>query len=283
VVELAKALSSSPGVYRVDLLTRQILAPNFDHSYGEPVEMLVSTSSKNLKHERGESSGAYIIRLPFGLKDKYLAKENLWPFIQEFVDGALSYIARMSKTIGDEIGCGHPVWPAVIHGHYASAGVAAALLSGALNIPMAFTGHFLGKDKLEGLLKQGRQTREEINMTYKIMYRIEAEELSLDSSEIVIASTRQEIEEQWNLYDGFEVILARKLRARVKRGANCYGRYMPRMVVSIYISYPLLITDHDNYNFLRSTGCTPIFYCELYFLICNNFPFTCSADYSSWC
>jgi sucrose-phosphate synthase len=136
---------------------------------------------------------------------------------------------------------------------------------------------------LEGLLKQGRQTREEINMTYKIMYRIEAEELSLDSSEIVIASTRQEIEEQWNLYDGFEVILARKLRARVKRGANCYGRYMPRMVVSIYISYPLLITDHDNYNFLRSTGCTPIFYCELYFLICNNFPFTCSADYSSWC
>uniref|UniRef100_A0A0E0CGT8 sucrose-phosphate synthase n=1 Tax=Oryza meridionalis TaxID=40149 RepID=A0A0E0CGT8_9ORYZ len=231
VVELAKALSSSPGVYRVDLLTRQILAPNFDRSYGEPTEMLVSTSFKNSKQEKGENSGAYIIRIPFGPKDKYLAKEHLWPFIQEFVDGALGHIVRMSKTIGEEIGCGHPVWPAVIHGHYASAGIAAALLSGSLNIPMAFTGHFLGKDKLEGLLKQGRHSREQINMTYKIMCRIEAEELSLDASEIVIASTRQEIEEQWNLYDGFEVILARKLRARVKRGANCYGRYMPRMVI----------------------------------------------------
>ncbi|KAF8691306.1 hypothetical protein HU200_040432 [Digitaria exilis] len=231
VVELAKALSSSPGVYRVDLLTRQILAPNFDRSYGEPAELLVSTSGKNSKQERGENSGAYIIRIPFGPKDKYLAKEQLWPFIQEFVDGALSHIVRMSKAIGDEIGFRHPVWPAVTHGHYASAGIAAALLSGALNLPMAFTGHFLGKDKLEGLLKQGRQTREQINMTYKIMCRIEAEELSLDASEIVIASTRQEIEEQWNLYDGFEVILARKLRARVKRGANCYGRFMPRMVI----------------------------------------------------
>ncbi|KAG2649025.1 hypothetical protein PVAP13_1NG081500 [Panicum virgatum] len=231
VVELAKALSSSPGVYRVDLLTRQILAPNFDRSYGEPAELLVPTTGKNSKQERGENSGAYIIRIPFGPKDKYLAKEQLWPFIQEFVDGALSHIVRMSKAIGEEIGFRHPVWPAVIHGHYASAGIAAALLSGSLNLPMAFTGHFLGKDKLEGLLKQGRQTREQINMTYKIMCRIEAEELSLDASEIVIASTRQEIEEQWNLYDGFEVILARKLRARVKRGANCYGRFMPRMVI----------------------------------------------------
>ncbi|KAF0904030.1 hypothetical protein E2562_031547 [Oryza meyeriana var. granulata] len=231
VVELAKALSSCPGVYRVDLLTRQILAPNFDRSYGEPVEALSSTSFKNFKQERGENSGAYIVRIPFGPKDKYLAKEHLWPFIQEFVDGALSHIVQMSRSIGEEISCGHPVWPAVIHGHYASAGVTAALLSGALNVPMVFTGHFLGKDKLEELLKQGRQTREQINMAYKIMCRIEAEELALDASEIVIASTRQEIEEQWNLYDGFEVILARKLRARVKRGANCYGRYMPRMVI----------------------------------------------------
>ncbi|GJN38931.1 hypothetical protein PR202_gb28012 [Eleusine coracana subsp. coracana] len=234
VVELAKALSSSPGVYRVDLLTRQILAPNFDRGYGEPVEVLASTSFKNFKYERGESSGAYIVRIPFGPKDRYLAKEHIWPFIQEFVDGALGHIVRMSKTIGEEIGIGCPMWPAVVHGHYASAGVAAALLSGVLNVPMVFTGHFLGKDKLEDLLKQGRQTREQINITYKIMRRIEAEELCLDASEIVIASTRQEIEEQWNLYDGFEVMLARKLRALVKRGANCFGRYMPRMVVSIH-------------------------------------------------
>ena len=156
----------------------------------------------------------------------------------------------MSKVLGEQIGSGQPIWPVAIHGHYADAGDSAALLSGALNVPMLFTGHSLGRDKLEQLLKQGRQTREEINATYKIMRRIEAEEIALDASEIVVTSTRQEIEEQWRLYDGFDVVLERKLRARIKRGVSCYGRYMPRMVVSInysiylfkkYIVYLLLM------------------------------------------
>ncbi|WOL17308.1 putative sucrose-phosphate synthase 1 [Canna indica] len=231
VVELARALGSMPGVYRVDLLTRQISAPDVDWSYGEPTEMLTPRNSENFMQEMGESSGAYIIRIPFGPRDKYIPKELLWPHIQEFVDGALSHVMQMSRVLGEQIGGGKPVWPIAIHGHYADAGDSAALLSGALNVPMLFTGHSLGRDKLEQLLKQGRQTREEINATYKIMRRIEAEELALDASEIVITSTRQEIEEQWRLYDGFDVILERKLRARIKRGVSCYGRYMPRMVV----------------------------------------------------
>lgn len=139
---------------------------------------------------------------------------------------------QMSRVLGEQIGDGGPVWPVVIHGHYADAGDSAALLSGALNVPMVFTGHSLGRDKLEQLLRQGRQSREEINSMYKIMRRIEAEELALDASEIIITSTKQEVEEQWNLYDGFDVVLAKKLRARIKRGVSCYGRYMPRMVVS---------------------------------------------------
>lgn len=230
VVELARALGEMPGVYRVDLLTRQISAPDVDWSYGEPTEMLASRSAENM-HEMGESSGAYIVRIPFGPRDKYLPKEHLWPHIQEFVDGALSHIMQMSKVLGEQIGGGQPIWPVAIHGHYADAGDSAALLSGALNVPMLFTGHSLGRDKLEQLLKQGRQSREEINATYKIMRRIEAEELAIDASEIVITSTRQEIEEQWRLYDGFDVVLERKLRARIKRGVSCYGRAMPRMVV----------------------------------------------------
>lgn len=233
VVELARALGSMPGVYRVDLLTRQILAPDVDWTYGEPTEMLTSRSFDGFAHEMGESSGAYIVRIPFGPRDKYIPKELLWPHIQEFVDGALSHIMQMSKVLGEQIGGGQPVWPVAIHGHYADAGDSAALLSGALNVPMLFTGHSLGRDKLEQLLRQGRQTREEINATYKIMRRIEAEELSLDSSDIVITSTRQEIEEQWQLYNGFDVMLERKLRARIKRGVSCHGRFMPRMCVSI--------------------------------------------------
>ena len=226
MVELARALGSMPGVYRVDLLTRQISSPDVDFCYGEPTEMLSPF------HSKGESSGSYIVRIPCGPKNKYLAKELLWPYVQEFVDGALAHVVHMSGVLGEQIGGGQPVWPVAIHGHYADAGDSAALLSGVLNVPMVFTGHSLGRDKLEQLIKQGRQSREEINAMYKIMRRIEAEELCLDASEIIIASTRQEIEGQWCLYDGFDVVLERKLRARIKRGVSCYGRFMPRMIVS---------------------------------------------------
>ncbi|KAJ6912889.1 hypothetical protein NC651_015376 [Populus alba x Populus x berolinensis] len=231
VVELARALGSMPGVYRVDLFTRQVSAPDVDWSYGEPTEMLTLRNSEDFMDEMGESSGAYIVRIPFGPKDKYVPKELLWPHIPEFVDGALCHIIQMSKSLGEQIGGGKPVWPVAIHGHYADAGDSAALLSGALNVPMLFTGHSLGRDKLEQLLKQGRLSRDEINSTYKITRRIEAEELSLDSSEMVITSTRQEIEQQWRLYDGFDPILERKLRARIKRNVSCYGRFMPRMAI----------------------------------------------------
>ncbi|XP_058203298.1 probable sucrose-phosphate synthase 1 [Rhododendron vialii] len=231
VVELARALGAMPGVYRVDLLTRQVATPDVDWSYGEPTEMLSPLKPENDIQTTGESGGAYIVRIPFGPKDKYISKELLWPHIPEFVDGALGHIIQMSKVLGEQIGGGEPVWPVAIHGHYADAGDSAALLSGALNVPMLLTGHSLGRDKLEQLLKQGRQSREEVNATYRIMRRIEAEELSLDASDVVITSTRQEIEEQWRLYDGFDPVLERKLRARIKRNVSCYGRFMPRMVV----------------------------------------------------
>ncbi|CAN1334356.1 Probable sucrose-phosphate synthase 3 [Linum perenne] len=231
VVELARALAKMPGVYRVDLFTRQILCPDVDWSYGEPTEMLTSGVEDGDGNDMGESSGAYIVRIPFGPRDKYLRKELLWPHVQEFVDGALVHILNMSKVLGEQIGEGKPVWPYVIHGHYADAGDSAALLSGALNVPMVLTGHSLGRNKLEQLLKQGRQSKEDINSTYKIMRRIEGEELALDAAELVITSTKQEIEEQWGLYDGFDVKLEKVLRARSRRGVNCHGRYMPRMVV----------------------------------------------------
>ncbi|CAH2073125.1 unnamed protein product [Thlaspi arvense] len=230
VVELARALGSMPGVYRVDLLTRQVSAPDVDSSYSEPSEMLNPLDADSTEKEHGESSGAYIIRIPFGPKDKYVPKELLWPHIPEFVDRALSHIMQMSKALADQTGSEQQMWPVSIHGHYADAGDSAALLSGALNVPMVFTGHSLGRDKLEQLLKQGRP-KEEINSNYKIMRRIEAEELCLDASEIIVTSTRQEIEEQWRLYDGFDPVLERKLRARMKRGVSCLGRFMPRMVV----------------------------------------------------
>ena len=142
-------------------------------------------------------------------------------------------IILAKQVLGEQIGSENHVWPVAIHGHYADIGDSTVLLSGALNVPMVFTGHSLGRDKLEQLLKQGRQSREEINSTYKIMRRIEAEELTLDASEIIITSTKQEIEQQWRLYDGFDPVLECKHRVRIKRGVSCPGGYMPQMVVSI--------------------------------------------------
>ncbi|XP_065026355.1 sucrose-phosphate synthase isoform X1 [Musa acuminata AAA Group] len=265
VVELARALSMMPGVYRVDLFTRQITSPEVDWSYGEPTEMLTSGSYDAEGNDVGESTGAYVIRVPCGPRDTYLRKELLWPYLQEFVDGALAHILNMSKVLGEQIGGGHPVWPYVIHGHYADAGDVAALLSGALNVPMVLTGHSLGRNKLEQLLKQGRQSKQDIDATYKIMRRIEAEELSLDAAELVITSTRQEIDEQWGLYDGFDVKLERVLRARARRGVNCHGRYMPRMVVippgmdfsSVSIQEDTADADGDLKDLIGADGASP--------------------------
>ncbi|KAL5124231.1 putative sucrose-phosphate synthase [Glycine soja] len=166
VVELARALGSMPGVYRVDLLNRQVSTP--------------------------------------------------------------------------DIGGGHAVWPIAIQGHYADVGDFAALLSGASNVPMLFTSHSLGQDKLEQLLKQGQLSKDEINTTYKIMHRIEAEELALNGSEIVFTSTIQEIEGQWRLYDGFDPVSEHKLQARIRRNMSCYGRFMPRMANPNDGKFPLL-------------------------------------------
>lgn len=168
--------------------------------------------------------------------NRYIPKESLWPYIGEFVDGALSHIVNMARALGEQVNSGKPAWPYVIHGHYADAGEVAARLSAVLNVPMVLTGHSLGRNKLEQLLKQGRLSREDIDSSYNIIRRIKAEELGLDSAEIVVTSTKQEIEEQWGLYDGFDLQLERKLRIRRRRGVSCLGRYMPRMVVRTYVS-----------------------------------------------
>lgn len=130
-------------------------------------------------------------------------------------------------------------------------GDVAALLSGALNVPMVLTGHSLGRNKLEQLDKQGRMSREDINSTYKIMRRIEAEELSLDAAELVITSTRQEIDEQWGLYDGYDVKLERKLRGRMRKGLSCHGSCMPRTAVLLFFfSFSFIFSGFIEY-FIR--------------------------------
>ena len=173
VLELCRALSAHPDVSRVDLLTRQVFDNKVDADYAQPLEEI--------------SPNAYIVRLPCGPR-RYLRKEVLWPYLDSFADQALRHVRQVGKV------------PDVVHGHYADAGYVATRLASLLEVPLIFTGHSLGHVKRQRLLDQGVKP-ESIENQYHISQRIEAEESTLDNATFVVASTQQEVNQQYSLYD----------------------------------------------------------------------------------
>jgi sucrose-phosphate synthase len=191
VVELAKALASHPAIHRVDLLTRLIEDPSVDASYSVLEEPITQSHDKY--------GGAYISRLPCGPTDKYIHKEELWPYIREFADNAVKFI---KKKLDDMFHSNEICELYVIHGHYADAGEAATIIADVLGVDVVFTGHSLGRNKLEHLMSSNIMSRVEIEKQYKITRRIEAEERVLDNASIIFTSTEQEIYDQWGMYNG---------------------------------------------------------------------------------
>ena len=181
VIDLAKSLSRNPEVRRVDLFTRQIFDKKIDKKYSEPEEQL--------------EEQAFLVRLPCGPR-RYLHKEMLWPHIEQFTDNMLYHFSRLDLV------------PDVIHGHYADAGLIASRLAAILGIPMVFTGHSLGRSKKERLMERGAST-EQLERKYKIGKRIEAEEVALDSAQLVITSTQQEHQEQYSVYSNYKKTLTK--------------------------------------------------------------------------
>ncbi|MGM0443724.1 MAG: HAD-IIB family hydrolase [Fibrobacterota bacterium] len=176
VLDLVKALSRMDAVGKVVVFTRQIIDKKVDSSYAQ------------LEEDINEK--AKIVRIPFGPK-RYLRKEKLWPHIDSFVDQTLNHIRRSGEI------------PSVFHGHYADAGYAASQLGLLLGVPSVFTGHSLGRIKLDKLLNSGK-SYERIQSYYHIEERIEAEEFSLDSASCVVTSTVQEVEEQYSVYHCYQ-------------------------------------------------------------------------------
>jgi len=174
-VELARALAEQPEVERVDLFTRRVIDGKVSGDYAVPVEPL--------------SMKANIIRMACGPR-RYLRKEVLWPHLDGFIDQALQYIRKIGHV------------PDIIHGHYADAGYVGARLAGLLGVPLVYTGHSLGRDKLKQLLNKGTK-KETIQNQYHIEQRIEAEEIVLGTADLVIASTDQEVQEQYARYDNY--------------------------------------------------------------------------------
>jgi len=176
VVELARALGERADVEKVVLLTRRVVDNQVSPDYAEPLERL--------------SEKVCIVRIQCG-EQKYLRKEMLWDSLENFSDNSLSWLKSQGRI------------PDVIHSHYADAGYVGSRLSHQLSIPLVHTGHSLGRNKRNQLLASGVK-RDEIETTYNISRRIEAEETTLGVAERVITSTQQEIEQQYGLYDFYQ-------------------------------------------------------------------------------
>ena len=172
VVELTKALAKHPQVGKVDLLTRLIDDDAVDADYARAEEQL--------------SENTRIIRLQAG-PTKYIRKELLWKHLDQMVDKCLQFLRKQGQL------------PDFIHAHYADAGYVGRQLSNVLGIPLIFTGHSLGRPKFDRLLQSGKK-ESAIERQFNLEKRISVEEDIIQDAELVVTSTRQEIDDQYGMY-----------------------------------------------------------------------------------
>ncbi len=176
VVELAKALGERDDVERVILLTRRVADERISPDYAQEIEAL--------------SDKVSIVRMDCG-EPGYVRKELLWDALDSFSDDVLSYLQQQARL------------PDILHSHYADAGYVGARLSSQTGLPLIHTGHSLGRAKRKQLLASGID-RNDIESSYHISRRIEAEETTLSVALRVITSTRHEIEQQYAMYDFYQ-------------------------------------------------------------------------------
>ncbi len=172
VVELCRHLSRLEGVRRVDLFTRWISDKRVSEDYARKVEQVEDRFR--------------IVRIRCG-GSRYMRKELLWPYLDEYIDKTIRFIKRENAI------------PDVVHGHYPDAGYVAMHLSRIFGIPFIYTGHSLGRSKKQKLLGEG-MNEDEIDKKFRIERRIHAEEDALRYADLIVTSTSQEIREQYGIY-----------------------------------------------------------------------------------
>ena len=220
VLELARSLAARAEVDRVDVVTRLIQDRRGSTDYARPTESI--------------SADAGIQRFAFGPK-RYLRKELLWPYLDDLADQLVVHLQKPENR---------PDW---IHAHYADAGYVGALLSRRLGIPLVFTGHSLGREKQRRLLAGGGD-HQQLEQTYSISRRIDAEELALAHADLVITSTRQECDQQYSRYGEF-----RADRAQVVPPGVDARRFHPGSVAAEISEVETLLTP-----FLRQPELPPL-------------------------
>ncbi len=176
VLELAQALSRQSKVSRIDLITRRVVDPAVCADYSQKIELL--------------GDKLRIVRIDAG-PEEYIVKERLWDHLDVFTDNLAHYFQEQGSV------------PDILHSHYADAGYVGSLLAQRFAKPLIHTGHSLGRVKLNRLLDSGLGN-DAIEQRFNMSRRIQAEEMTLATAQLVIASTSQEVQEQYEAYDYYQ-------------------------------------------------------------------------------
>ncbi|HEC13365.1 MAG TPA: glycosyltransferase family 1 protein [Acidiferrobacteraceae bacterium] len=168
VKELAMAMVEYG--HQVDIVTRQIEDPGWPEFAAQ------------IDYYPGYEKHLRILRLPCG-GPQFLAKEHLWPYLDEFVGNLVEFY-------GNRL-------PEFATGHYADGGYCAALLKSLTGIGYTFTGHSLGAQKLDKL-GMSIDNADDMEQRYCFSRRIEAERLAMSRAFRIVTSTSQERDEQYS-------------------------------------------------------------------------------------
>lgn len=174
VREIARALSEAG--HSADILTRRVVDTEWPEFEGR------TDSYPGFPNIR-------ILRIPCG-PDEFLPKEELWPHLGEWVEGIVGFYEEEGS------------WPDLWTGHYADGGLCAALLEEKSGVPFTFTGHSLGAQKLDQLLRNtDEETSESALATaddrYKFGARISAERDAMARAAAIITNSSIERYEQY--------------------------------------------------------------------------------------
>lgn len=174
VKELAVAMADTG--HHVDILTRRMQDPAWPEFAGAEDSY------------PGHEGNPRILRFDCG-GPAFLAKEELWPHMEEFVANILAFYGE------DQ--------PDFTTAHYADGGYCAALIARKAGIGFSFTGHSLGAQKVDNLGAQPGNF-EALDERFRFSRRIAAERLAMARAFRIIVSTGQERREQYGhgLYAG---------------------------------------------------------------------------------
>jgi sucrose-phosphate synthase len=175
VKELALALGQLG--HRVDIITRRIQDPAWPAFAG------------TLDRYPGQEN-VRILRFPCG-PPGFLPKEQLWPYLHEWISSLLAFYRREGS------------FPEVFAGHYADGGLAAARIQEQQGTPFTFTAHSLGAQKMDKTIHRRDDFARQVEALH-FDRRIAAERLCMARAGRIITSTAQERDEQYahRLYRG---------------------------------------------------------------------------------